>query len=444
MKKPLFLFRLKNNLDFFGHRKTDSLTGLSNKKHIRMNFEGVNSVYNMYVCLAYIAFDAKRIKDRCGDLWVENLQKGAAEILSQSCKDYDCAARISDGVFAVSLCCKDGLEAEQRIKQITDKLNKYEHQILFEIVSPFRAGLYLPEKNRSNFETAMSNAEIGYKYALDKNVDSFICTRDILVKEASKTRLKEKLSKAIDEKQFDMYLQFVYNVKKNRFVGAEVLSRWNNPDDGLLLPAYYINNMRNTGVIEKFDMYMLEKTCRLLDEWSKSEFSDLMLSCNITRITISSVKFVENLKKIIKKYNFNHANLILEITEDALIDNERVALGNITECKNIGIKIAIDDFGAGHSSFSDISDYPVDQIKIDREIINKSDTQKGNSLLHGIINLAHDLGIETVCEGVETDEQKNTAIDNNCDYIQGYLYSYVFNVDEGKRFYLNKVGGCTV
>ena len=414
--------------------RTDPLTGIGNKKQARLNYESSSSLYGKCLCLAYFAFDEAKIRERFGTVWSEKLQKSAADTLSSACGDYDCAARIGEGEFLMSIHCKGGLMAEKAVRDAVEELNKQQFRMLLEGAAPFHAGLFLAD-GKTDFDTACANAKTGYRYACDLNETAFICTRDILVKEASRDRLREKLNSAIDAGEFDPYLQFVYDVKKGGFIGAEVLSRWNSPVDGLKMPAYYIGSMCSTGVIEKFDLYMLSKTCALLESFAGTEYEPLQLSCNITRISVSSEDFAEKVKAILKKYHFDRSHLIIEITEDVFIRNHNVAFRNITECRKEGIRIAIDDFGTGNSSFGDIGDYPVDELKVDREIILKTETERGNALLQGLIGLAHQLGIEVVCEGVETDGQRDCAVENGTDFIQGYFYSYVFPVEEGKRHY---------
>ena len=418
--------------------RPDPLTGLSSKKQLRSNYENVSAAMRRFSCVAYIAYDDAKVRERYGTAWSENLQKNAADILRGALDEYDCAARLDDGEFALSLHTKDGLHAEQKVSEVIDKLIKYQYSILLEDISPFRAGLCMPDAS-TPFENALENAKVGYRYACDLREPTFICTQDILVKEESRKRLKEKLSAAIDAEEFSVFLQFIYNVKEKRFTGAEALSRWKSPGEGLLMPAYYIANMCSTGVIEKFDLYMLGKTCALLQEWNGTEFGDLTISCNITRNTISSVDFITCFRDILAKYQFNRRNLILEITEDALINNETVAYRNIMDCKAAGLRIAIDDFGVGHTAFNDIGDYPIDILKVDRQIVIKAATERGEALLQGLIDLSHQLNITVVCEGVETEKQVEFVVRNNTDYIQGYFYSYVFSVDEGKKFFLNSL-----
>ncbi len=441
----LFIFFIKRKNVSGVHGRTDALTGLGNIKQLRTDYQNTVNDYDKYICLVYLAFDAKQVIRKYGMLKCESFEKGIADVLTSNCTEYESISRIESGVYGLVLRCRDGVFAQQRIKEITDRANGYQFKIFMDNLAPFRSGVYLSEIERASFDTALENAKTGYKYACEGKLDTLICTDELIEREKSRNRLSEKLYRAIQNKEFEMFLQFIYDVKKEKFIGAEALSRWNSPEQGFVMPAYYINDMRTTGVIEQFDMYMLDKACALLEKWSSdTRFKDLLLSCNITRITISSENFLENFRRIAKKYNFNHNLLIMEITEDALIDNQTVAYENIVECKSDGYQIALDDFGAGNSSFSDINNYPVDQIKVDRQFITKTTTKRGAMLLKGLISLAHQLDIEVVCEGVETKNQMDAVVENGCDYIQGYYYSYVFSIDEGKTHYLNSLGATSL
>lgn len=431
------LVRVNRKSGMYSYSRTDQLTGLGNKKQVRDHFESINASYHKYSCLAYVGCNWKSLQSQCSKSQCDKLQIGAAEIFSEACGDYDCAARVGDGAFVFSLYCKDGLHAQQRMDALVEQLNQYQYQAFGRDVTSFHAGIALPEKDRTTFETVLANAKIGYRYALDNRLNTFVCTRDILIREASRDRRRETLLRAIEAQQFEPFMQFVYDTKAKKFIGAEVLSRWNNPEEGFQMPAYYINDMRTTGVIGKFDLYMLERICAILQSWAGTEFGDLTLSCNITRVTVSSEEFLQDFHRIIKKYQFDRKNLILEITEDALIGNQTVAYRNVVGCKQEGVQIAIDDFGVGNSSISDLGNYPVDVIKIDRQIILKSETERGDALLHGLIHLAHHLNIQVLCEGVETENQRDIAMNNDCDFIQGYFYSYVFPVEEAKQHYLD-------
>ena len=432
----IMLIKTKKEFHDIGFYQNDELTALGNKKYIKLCFERkLDNAYRTKYYLTYFSVDINKLESHYDVEQVDDLQKQSAKIINRATSDFEFCSRIDNGVFVCIFRCIDQAHAVDKATAIVDLLNRSEGELFKDYRTHFRAGIFRLTNKKESFEVALANSKLGYVHATENKVNVCVCTEDILKNESLRNRTRDKLSLALDRGEFEMYVQFIYDVKKKKFTSVEALSRWNSPEDGLLTPAYYINDIRKSGIIDRFDYYMIEKACKLLEEWKKNGVDDMKLSCNITRITISAADFLDMLKFIVEKYDFRHEDLILEITEDALVDNSAMAYQNIVNCKSEGFQIALDDFGAGHSSVSDLCDYPVDVIKVDRHIITKSVTERGEELLQGLINLAHRLNIEVLCEGVETKEENAVMLKNNCDYIQGYYYSYVFPLDQAKEFY---------
>jgi len=131
---------------------------------------------------------------------------------------------------------------------------------------------------------------------------------------------------------------------------------------------------------------------------------------------------------------FEKRKLIIEITEDAIEKNRDVAMSNISKCKKMGFRIALDDMGSGYTSLINLCEYPIDIVKIDRDILLKTDKPNGRALFAGIVALAHSLGLSVVCEGVETEEQNSLVESTDCDYIQGWYYSRALPDSEAEKF----------
>ena len=250
----------------------------------------------------------------------------------------------------------------------------------------------------------------------------------------SERKLFKDVIKGFKNQEFKMYLQFIVDSKQSKIVSAETLSRWENTAGELVFPGEYIGIMEKSGLITKFDYYMFEKVCRKLSQWKDTEFKDIALSCNLTRITISEKNFVNKIKEISNKYDFDKNKLIIEITEDSVEKNLVVAMLNIIEIKKLSFRIALDDIGSGYTSFVSLFEYPIDLVKIDREILLLTATEKGEKLFRGIVSLAHYLNLSVVCEGVETEEQKNFVVDSGCDYIQGWYYVKALLEDEAENY----------
>ena len=246
--------------------------------------------------------------------------------------------------------------------------------------------------------------------------------------------LTESLIKGLRGKEFQLYLQFIVDNKTKKIVSAEALSRWHSPEKGIILPGCYIQKMEMTGLIREHDFYMFEQVCRQLAAWHGTPYSHISISCNFTRITLSEDSFVENLKKIMENYVFDKARLAIEITEDAMEENREMATKNMSLCKEMGIRVYLDDLGSGYTSLANLCDYPIDVVKIDRDILLKTNTPRGKKLFCGIIALAHSLDIHVLCEGVETAEQEKLVSETECDFIQGWYYAKPLPVEEKDAF----------
>lgn len=234
--------------------------------------------------------------------------------------------------------------------------------------------------------------------------------------------------------EFKMYLQFIVDNKSKAIVSAEALSRWDNPEEGIVGPAKYIGHMESAGLINMHDFYMFELACRQLEKWSNTKYKDISISCNFTRITLSEEDCVDKLKAISQRYNFDKSRLAIEITEDAIEKNMEIAKRNVMLCKELGFRVYLDDLGSGYTSLANLCDYPIDVVKIDRDILLKTDTERGKALLSGIIALAHNLDIDVICEGVETVEQNTFVSESDCDYIQGWYYAKALPLQECESF----------
>ncbi len=247
--------------------------------------------------------------------------------------------------------------------------------------------------------------------------------------------LLNKIRYGLKNKEFKMHLQFIVDNKTKRIVSGEALSRWETSEGEVIMPGKYIGVMEKSGLIIKFDYYMFEMVCDKLSKWAKTDFKEITISCNFTRITISEKDFVAKIKDIAERYEFDRSKLIMEITEDAIEKNLDVARDNIIKAKELGFRIALDDIGSGYTSLISLGEYPIDIVKIDREVLLLSEKESGKKLFWGIISLMHNLNLKVVCEGVETEEQNTLVSESDCDYIQGWYYSKALPEASAEIFY---------
>ena len=436
----LLLYRKagKKNNEF---RFLDPLTGIGNQSYFEKTFRHCITPSNhaLYY-LSYISLNVQRVERYLGILKAEEIQRYAADVLTRTASNEDFAARIGDGAFLLALQAPSEEAACVRISEILEQLNRYEGTFLEEHRILFRAGVFWLDTPNLPAETAVFNARQGYNAAAQNQCSFVFADKTLLNREATKIELQRKLSDAFDRGEFLLYMQMIVD-RNEKIIGAEALTRWQSREKGLLPPGAFIEPLKSAGLIDKLDFYILEETCKQLEQWSLTGKAHLWMSCNFTRLTVSRNDFAERFRDVLGRYQFHHDCLILELTEDSLLDNTTVAYSNILECKKLGCKIALDDLGSGYSSLQDLCDYPIDIIKIDRHILLKSTTPKGNALLQGLTKLGHDLDMTVLCEGVESEEEKHRVCEAGCDYFQGFYYSRVLPREEADLFYLRTHNG---
>ena len=252
---------------------------------------------------------------------------------------------------------------------------------------------------------------------------------------AKEKELLNRIRSGLENKEFKMHLQFIVDSKTKKIVSSEALSRWEDASGEIIMPGRYIGLMEKSGLIIRFDYYMFECVCEKLSRWAGKEFfNDIAISCNITRITVSEKDFIAKIEAITERYKFDRSRLIVEITEDAMEKNLDIARSNVAKMKELGFRIALDDVGSGYTSLFSLCEYPIDIVKIDREILLRSEKEDRKNLFLGVISLMQNLNLKVVCEGVETEEQNTLVTESNCDYIQGWYYSKAIPETKAEEF----------
>ncbi|MFR8260484.1 EAL domain-containing protein [Frisingicoccus sp.] len=400
----------------------DLLTGIGNKYYFVQCFEKyISDQKRALYSLIYIGFQIEKVNKYYGESEAENQLKYAAKELMVSTSDINLVARLSGGGFAVVRAAQSEEEAGEWTKEVLHRLNRYGEKSGKDFHPNFYAGIYMLRRDDIDCATVLNNAARGYHYAVSRGTPYEFSNASLLNSEKEKMQLKKGVFEAIEKGEFKMFLQPIIDRRKQNIIGAESLSRWEHPTKGMLHPGKYIEIMEEEASISNLDFFIFEMACRQLEEW-KQEGKNLFLSCNFTRMTIAQEDFAEELEKIAGRYEFDYSNLVIEITEDVMEKNKEMAFDNISRCKALGFKIALDDIGSGYTSFSDLRDYPIDIVKIDRSILNSAVTEQGIALLGGLIILVHSLKMMVLCEGVETQQQFELLSQLNCDYVQGYYF----------------------
>ncbi|MCR4840293.1 MAG: GGDEF domain-containing phosphodiesterase [Lachnospiraceae bacterium] len=241
---------------------------------------------------------------------------------------------------------------------------------------------------------------------------------------------------ALEKGHLVPYLQPQVDVNGN-CNGAEMLVRWKHPEEGLLPPAKFVGILEENGMVSYLDHFMWQSACQILEHWKRNGVTDKHISVNISPKDFYYVNAFDSLKDLTESYDFPKEQLHLEITEDALITTTDEHLKNIEALKNLGFVTEMDDFGSGFSSLNMLKNMDVDMIKIDMEFLkNVQNEKKLKIILQMIIDMAKKLGIDSLCEGVESKEQFEMLKEMGCNYFQGYLFDKSMTVAEFESKYL--------
>ena len=416
----LYIFRLHTGSKT--ERMTDPETGMGNLQYFKHRFiNAIDDTSRHMYYIAYIIMDSSYLRSYHGYMsFDEVLRYGASVILDYTSDDEICA-RITENGFVYVFRSEN--DAKAKLKNMMNYLNQFEEQSNKNNKLVFHCAVYHLMSSDKNGEILLFNLRKNCNRILGTEKQIVYCDIHSMNRIYEEKKITESIINGIDNKEFKMYLQFVVDNKTKKAVSAEALSRWDRGEKGFSGPGEYIKIMEETGLIAKHDFYMLDQVCRKLEQWDGTEFGDISISCNFTRITLSEDNFIDKIKKICESYKFDRTKLAIEITEDAMEKDIDNATENVRLCKELGLGIYLDDMGGGYTSLSNLCNYPIDVVKIDRDILLNCDTEKGRKLFRGIVALAHSLNIRVIGEGVETEEQNHFVNSSDCDCIQGWYYS---------------------
>lgn len=432
----LLIFRIKRiRKENEADKMTDSETGMGNLQFFKYHFRyTISDISRSLYYIAYIILDSSYLRSYHGDSSFDDILKYTASVLSEHTGDREISARITENGFAFAFQSTNDDGAKKRLTEVMNELNSFEAVNEKNNKLVFHSAVYHLGSSDRNCEILLFNLRKNCSRIFGTEKQIVFCDIPSMNMIQEEKKITESILKGFEKNEFKMYLQFIVDNKTKKIVSAEALSRWDNPDKGLVGPGKYIGNMEIAGLISKHDFYMFELACRQLEKWKGTAFENIALSCNFTRITLSEENFIDKLKMISNSYSFDKSKIAIEITEDAIEKDRETATNNVRLCKEIGFRVYLDDLGSGYTSLANLCDYPIDVVKIDRDILLKTENEKGKDLFTGIIALAHSLNIKVICEGVETEEQNTLVSSSACEFVQGWYYSKALPLEECESF----------
>ena len=379
----------------------------------------------LYVA-AQISIDYGSLLKYYGKDNAERLESFIADRLRAFCEENEFAAYVDDMTFVVLYQTINEQMAVIRMNALIEALNIQNEILTQDYKLTIHAGAYRLRRQKDPTDRIFYIINEAYRNAEAQEIPCFFADNVFIKLVERRALLQRETVQAVKKGQILYYMQYVVDIKNNRIYGAEGLSRWEHPREGLLNPGAYIELMRHAKAIGFLDYYMFERSCQQLERWENEGLSQFCVSCNFDRLTIGNPDFCDRIIEIASKYNFNRHHMILEITEETFVYNRSNACHNTKVLSEAGFSLALDDFGSGYASFRNLIEYHVTHLKLDRAMLALLDTEEGVKLLQGIVKAAHSIGVTVLMEGVETFEQLERVRALDIDLVQGFIFCRVF------------------
>ncbi|EEM19378.1 Sensory box/GGDEF [Bacillus thuringiensis serovar tochigiensis BGSC 4Y1] len=291
----------------------------------------------------------------------------------------------------------------------------------------------------TNVTTLLQHADIAM-YSAKQKGNNAVCMYDetLSQKITRRLRLEQDLTNVIQNNELFLLYQPQVDSKLNKVIGAEALIRWQHPELGLISPYEFIPIAEETSQIIPIGKWILQEACRQLKKWHSAGYSHLKMGINLSAIEFEQKDFVQTIISTIEEIGIPTSSIDLELTERIAMVEEKETLLKLKKLKLYGLHLSMDDFGTGYSSLAYLSLYPIDNLKIPREFVNRVGTSNdGIETIKTIVALAHALKMNVIAEGVETEGQLQVLQSNKCYCIQGYYYSKPLDEDEFTNFLMN-------
>lgn len=274
-------------------------------------------------------------------------------------------------------------------------------------------------------DTLLRNADIAMYRAKDQGRNTYqFYTEGMQEREVMRLELDKDLSQALNNDEFVLFYQPQLDLNSSEINSVEALIRWQHPRRGLLSPGDFIPLAEESGRITEIGRWVVLAACRQLAQWQGTPYEHLRVAVNLSGRELDDEALVEHIREALEAEQIPADRLEVELTEEVFILNIERNRNQLSRLQQLGVHLAIDDFGVGYSSLGYLRDFPVNQLKIDRSFISAVTERHDDAVItRAVINLAHNLGMDVVAEGVETDAQLAFLKDNHCNIAQGYLIS---------------------
>lgn len=433
----------KKNIELESLLNKDALTNLYNRRYLIKKIDELiddNDVENFGIM--FIDLDNfKNINDLYGHDIGDAVLKEVSKRLNKYSSDNTYVFRQGGDEFII--ICKEIKSEEDIIRKANIVINEFKKSEVIindkscEIELSIGGVVYpIHGKDRS---TLMKKADMSMYTAKNENYSQIkIYKPDSEI--ALNIKMEELMKRALKNKEFNLRYQPQFNPINNKLVGVEALIRWNNEELGFVSPAKFIPLAERTGMIIDIGNWVLEEGFLQVKKWKEKYNTEIEIGINVSPIQLMDDNFLDILKERLSLIDIKPSQINLELTEDVAVKNSLENINKLKQIRQLGVKVSIDDFGSGYSSFEYLKNFAVDCLKLDMSLINNIDKSKEDfEIAKAIISLSKGLNLEVVAEGVETKSQLDTLRKLNCDIIQGYYYEKPIRSIEVEQKYLRQL-----
>ena len=401
----------------------DALTGLPNRILFAEQLEQALRRVRRGEQLAVLYIDLdrlKRVNDTLGHPIGDLLLKGIADRLLGCVRDIDTVARLSGDEFAIIQSSIDGPpDAAALAVQIRDAIRApiglHGHQIVVDS----SIGISIAPNDGTEFDELLKTADIALYEAKNTGRGTY-CFYEADMNERMQVRgkLEQDLRDALANGEFELFYQPIVNLTDNKVVAFEALLRWHHPERGMISPADFIPVAEDMGLIVPLGEWVLRTACTEAATWP----SDLNLSVNVSSLQLTNKNLVITVIGAIASARIPANRLEIEITESVFFETTSANISTLKQLHELGVRFSMDDFGTGHSSLSYLLSFPFSKIKLDRSFITGlSDRQESRAIVRAVADLARNLNMIVIAEGVETDQQLDQVRILGCTEMQGFF-----------------------
>ncbi len=421
------LKRSEEKLEYLAHH--DPLTGLPNRSLFQARLEQClqrAARHHHNVGLLFLDLDRfKVVNDTLGHSVGDALLQQVAAILSRQVREADTIARLGGDEFVIILeeipaACDAAHFAERLMTAFSQPILVEGHE-LFVTAS---MGISVYPQDGEEIEILIRHADIAMYQAKNSGRNGFSFFDSTMSAGADeRLRLEHDLHGALQRNEFILHYHPQLALASGQLRGIEALCRWQHPRLGLVPPSQFIPMAEDIGLINRLGAWVLEKSCEQMAAWEQEGFFVPRLAVNLSVRELERGDLVDEVRDILERTGITPERLELEVTESMIMRNAEDAIKTLVALRELGVTLAVDDFGTGYSSLAYLKRLPLHRLKIDRSFVEKlSQDANDDAIVRAILALGRSLGLETLAEGVETQEQCNFLLREGCFEGQGYLF----------------------